>query len=99
MSNLKKAGLLHSPTRGIWDLTQLGKEVNLNEFDVWDDVYAISTPLWEEARAKKANQKIRSSGSQARDLQRSQNQVIRFSSYEKGPYLTIRAFFVRVVQP
>lgn len=57
MSNLKKAGLLHSPKRGIWDLTPLGKEVNLNEFDVWDDVYAISTPLWEEARSKKSAQK------------------------------------------
>lgn len=57
MSNLKKAGLLHSPKRGIWDLTQLGKEVNLNEFDVWDDVYAISTPLWEEARSKNLAQK------------------------------------------
>lgn len=57
MSNLKKAGLLHSPTRGVWDLTQLGKEVDLNEFDVWDDVYSISTPLWEEASAKNANQK------------------------------------------
>lgn len=57
MSNLKKAGLLHSPKRGIWDLTQLGKEVNLNNFDIWDDVYAISTPLWEEARSQKLAQK------------------------------------------
>lgn len=57
MSNLKKAGLLHSPKRGIWDLTQLGKEVNLNNFDVWDDVYAISTTLWEEARSQKLAQK------------------------------------------
>lgn len=57
MSNLKKAGLLHSSKRGIWDLTQLGKEVNLNNFDVWDDVYAISTPLWEEARSQKLAQK------------------------------------------
>ncbi|MPQ37973.1 restriction endonuclease [Lactobacillus plantarum] len=53
MSNLKKAGLLYSPQRGLWDLTESGEKIDLNDFDVWRDVYSISTPIWEENRAKK----------------------------------------------
>lgn len=56
MSNLKRAGLLFSPKRGYWELTDLGNEVDLDHFDVWDDVYSISLPVWEEAKnSKKAD--------------------------------------------
>lgn len=53
MSNLKRAGLLASPGRGVWELTDEGKHVNFSTFDIWDDVYAKSIPVWEAAKAKK----------------------------------------------
>lgn len=34
MSNLKKAGLLYSPQWGVWALTQMGEDVDINAFDV-----------------------------------------------------------------
>ncbi|AEJ31743.1 restriction endonuclease [Leuconostoc sp. C2] len=57
MSNLKKAGLLHSPQWGVWALTQMGEDVNTNNFDVWDDVYSISTPIWQKNRLNNQKKK------------------------------------------
>ena len=37
MTNLKLAGLLGSPERGVWGLTEQGQNINLDNFDVWDD--------------------------------------------------------------
>lgn len=53
MSNLKKAGLLTSPKRGYWELTELGAAINIDDFDIWDNVYSISIPKWEAAKEKK----------------------------------------------
>jgi len=52
MSNLKKAELLYSPQRGVWALTSKGEKIDLNNFDVWRDVYSITTPLWNENKDK-----------------------------------------------
>ncbi|MFP7482060.1 restriction endonuclease [Weissella paramesenteroides] len=57
MSNLKRAGLLTSPTRGVWELTDEGRRINWETFDIWEDVYSKSIPVWEETNAKKRKQK------------------------------------------
>lgn len=57
MSNLKKAGLLYSPQWGVWALTQMGENVDINNFDVWDAVYSISTPIWQKNNKKKKDEK------------------------------------------
>jgi len=48
MSHLKKAGLLYSPEWGVWALTQVGEDIDINNFDVWDEVYSISTPIFQK---------------------------------------------------
>lgn len=57
MSNLKKAGLLYSPQWGVWALTQMGEDVDINNFDVWDDVYSISTPVWQKKKLNNQKKK------------------------------------------
>ena len=58
MTNLKKAGYIESPSWGVWRLTEIGANVDLAAFDVWDDVYRVTSPVWEKTEEKKRSQLI-----------------------------------------
>lgn len=42
---------------GVWALTQMGEDVDINNFDVWDDVYSISTPVWQKKKLNNQKKK------------------------------------------